>query len=182
MIKYCTLIFLLTSLVACNSSRDANQQAIIKEEVKPLALYERDTLPNGNIRFRPNYTLTPIDTSAIQLTFFATIPETIPGARELYTYDTTKLASKRYIFLSDLTEYAIVKNNGKDIYLKKQYEKCEMLSDNTFKDVFAGNGYTINLTHKKVKHKNGKTYEKGTLEIGNAKHKAVINIHGGYEL
>ena len=182
MTKYSTLVFLLITLVACNSSKEKNQNDITRDAMQSLELYKRDTLSNGNIRFRPHYSLIPVDTSIIHLSFITTIPETIPGARELYTYDTTQLTSKRYIFLTDLTEYAIVKNNGKDIYLMKQYEKCETLSDNTFRDVFLGNGYTIKFTHKKLKHRKGKTYEIGVLEIENAKHKTIINIHGGYEL
>jgi hypothetical protein len=147
-----------------------------------IQLYERDTLPNGHIKLRPNYSLQQIDTSNIELTFFDTMPETISNMGEFYSYDTTKLAADKYIFLTNLNEFAILKNKGRDIYLKKEHEKCLQLSETEFKDVFSGNGWTANLIHKKIKHNDGATYEKGTLEIQNSSHQLIIKVHGGYRL
>jgi hypothetical protein len=126
--------------------------------------------------------LTATDSSNIKLDFFNTIPETISKMGEFYSYDTTKLADNKYIFLTNLTEYAIIKVNNKDIYLLKDYDKCLSLSENTFKDVFSGNGFTIIFTHQLVDHNNGLSFETGTVEIRNSKYKNLFKIHGGYKL
>jgi len=101
--------------------------------------------------------------------FFDTIPETISSPGEFYTYDTTKIAENKYIFLTNLVEYVIIKVNSRHIYLKKEYEKCSALPDDTFKDIFSGNGYKIIFIHKKIEHNDGVIYERGTLEIKNSK-------------
>ena len=167
------LIFIFSCFVGCNSHRNS----------KEVALYERDTLPNHSIRYRPNYSINQIDTRNIELSFFETIPETIPNFLcELYSYDTTKLVDGKYIFLTDLTEYSIIKVGGKDIYLRKEHEKCSEISENTFKDVYSGNGFTIVFIHKPVDYDTGISYEKGTLEIKNSKHQVTFKIHGGHRI
>lgn len=182
MIKYCKLILIIAALAACNLSSESNQASQTKNEIASTPVYESDTLPNGSIRYRPNYTILNRDTSSIILDFFDTIPETISDSGEFYTYDTTKLTSNSYVFLTNLVEFAIIKIKGKDIYLAKEHEKCSVLDENTFKDVFSGNGYTITFIHNKIENNNGATYERGTLEIENVKNKVTIEIHGGYKI
>ena len=163
---------------ACNADKDSKQTPGKRVESSNMALYQKDTFAN---RFHPNYSLSKSDTSNIWLDFFDTIPETISNTGEFYTYDTTKIAEKRYIFLTNLTEYAIIKINNKDVYLLKDYDKCIALPANTFKDVFSGNGFTIIFIHK-GDSKDGVSYETGTLDIQNSKHQALFKIHGGYKL
>jgi hypothetical protein len=143
--------------------------------------YTIDTLPNGTIRYRPNYLRTPIDSENIQLSFFDTIPETIGKSGEFYCYDTTTLHLNRYIFLTNLTDFAIIRIRGKDIYLMKENDKSVTI-DNAFHDVFSGNGYSIYFIHKVISHKSGITYERGFIEIKNIKYEKSIMIHGGYKL
>lgn len=168
-------------MIACNSDKNSEKTLSDQSNISPIELYERDTLPNGGIRLRPHYSLTKFDSSSIQLDFFDTIPETISSPAEFYTYDTTGLKGNKYIFLTNLVEYAIVKIKGTDIYLKKEYEKSIELPENTFKEVFAGNGYSVIFIHKNVRHNNAATYETGTLDIKNSEHQTIIKIHGGYK-
>ena len=165
-------------LLACNANKDLKQVPL---QEKDTALYKRDTLPN-TITFRPHYSLTKIDTSNIELAFFDIIPETISNPAEFYTYDTTKLTENKFIFLTNVADYAIIRNNGKDIYLKKEHDKSLKTSEDIFKDLFSGNGYTIILTRKLVGHNHGVSSETGTLEIKNSKYQAIIKIHGGYKI
>ena len=175
-------IMLFTScMLSCNSNKNPKQITLNKNDTLSTPLYERDTLPNGSIRLRPNYSLTKNDTSNIELDFFDTIPETISSPGEFYTYDTIKLVSNKYIFLTDLVEYAIIKMKGRDIYLRKEHKKRLELREKTYKDVFSGNGYVIIFIHKEIEHSNGATYEIGTLEIKNSKHQTTTKIHGGYK-
>ena len=168
-------------MIACNLNKNPEKTLSDQSGISPIELYEKDTLPNGGIRLRPHYSLTKFDSSTIRLNFFDTIPETISSPAEFYTYDTTELKDKKYIFLTNLVEYAILKIKGRDIYLKKGYEKSMELPENTFKEVFAGNGYSVIFIHKKIKHNDGATYETGTLDIKNSEHQTIIKIHGGYK-
>ncbi len=168
--------------ISCSLHKEPKQINLSTGDTLQLHSYIKDTLPNKNIRFRPNYLLTKTDTSNIKLNFFDTIPETIGSSGEFYTYDTTKLAPNKYIFLTSLVEYAIIKVKGKDIYLKKEYEKCVALPGDTFKDIYTGNSYMVIFIHKIIKHNDGVTNEIGTLEIKNSKHNVTINVHGGYRM
>jgi hypothetical protein len=175
------LIFMTFWAFACNSDQSPPKELLNQNDTSPTELYERDTLPNGGVRLRPYYSLTKFDTSSIKLDFFDTIPETISSPGDFYTFDTTELKGSKYIFLTNRVEYAILKIKGRDIYLKKDYEKSIELSENTFKEVFAGNGYSVIFIHKNIKHNNGATYETGTLDITNSNHQTLIKIHGGYK-
>jgi hypothetical protein len=168
-------------LATCNLDKNSKKLPISQSDTIPSELYERDTLPNGSVRLRPYYSLIKIDSESIKLDYFDTIPETISKPAEFYTYDTTQLKGDKYIFLTDLVEYAILKIRGKDIYLRKEHEKCLALSEDTFKDVFAGNSYSVIFIHKKVDHNNGTTYETGSLDIKNSKYQVLIKIHGGHK-
>jgi len=178
MTKLLSIIIIVLHLLACNTNKDSKQVPL---QEKDTALYKRDTLPN-TIVFRPNYSLIKIDSSHIKLAFFDIIPETISNPAEFYTYDTTKLSENKFIVLTNLVDYAIIRNTGKDIYLQKEHDKSLKISEDIFKDVFSGNGYTIILTTKVVDHDNGVSSETGTLEIKNSKYQAVIKIHGGYKI
>lgn len=178
MMKIYTLIIVCLYLCACSANKDSKQIPLHERDTD---LYKRDTLLN-TIVFRPNYSLIKRDTSNIKLVFFDTIPETISNPAGFYTYDTTNLADNKFIFLTNLADYAIIRNNGKDIYLKKDYEKSLKISETTFKDVFSGNGYLVILTHKPVGHCNGVSVGTGTLKISNSKHQTAIKIQGGYKI
>lgn len=101
---------------------------------------------------------------------------------EFYSYDTTKLADNKYIFLSTLTNYGVIKINGKDVYLDKKHDKCVALLNDTYKDVYVGNGFSVIITHKLIDSNNGVSNEIGTLEIKNSKYQAAYKIHGGYRI
>ena len=182
MTRLISLLFITLFTGACNSQSASEQISSYTDSASLAQLYERDTLANGHVKLRPKYSLHKTVTTDIELTFFDTVPETISNTGEFYSYDTTKLAAGKYIFLTNLTEFAILKNKGRDVYLKKEHDKCLQLSENEFKDVFSGNGFTAILIHNKIEHKDGATYEKGTLEIQNSSHQRIFKVHGGYKM
>lgn len=178
MIKTHYLVLAILCLFACNPNKDSNK---LPGYQKDTASYQKDTLPN-TIVFRPNFSLVIRDTSSINLTFFDSIPETISNPAEFFTYDTTKLSDKHFIFLTNSTDYGIIKNNGKDIYVAKQHQNSSEVSDDIFKNVFSGNGFTVTLTTKHISNNDGVSYEKGTLEVKNSKFQTSYTIHGGYRI
>jgi len=157
-------------------------KASVTIDTSSSALYKKDTGVNHVIYYEPNYSLIKIDTSSIRLNFFNKVPETISFRGEFYTYDTTTLADNKYIFLTNMTTYAIIKSNGKDIYLEKEYDKCLALPDDTYKDVYSGNDYEIIFYHKVIKDGYGKSNEIGKLIIENSRHQLVVKVHGGDNL
>lgn len=167
------LVFILVML-NLNSCFDNKQP-------KPKTIpFPTDTSNNLKIR-KENFTISnKIDTSSFKVDFFSQLPNSISESNgEFYTYDTTKLSDKQYIFLSDLVTFAVVKINGIDIYLRKDYQKSIELSKNTFQDVYLGNGYTVLLTFHLIKHlDDGVSYNEGTLEVRNSKYKISFKVHG----
>lgn len=180
--RFLTIILTMYFLMGCGSHKTYKPKTLKQLQDDTLLVYTRDTLPNGNTVINPNYSLIKSDTSFIRLSFFDTIPETISQSGEFYTYDTTTIAENKYIFLTDIVVYAIIRINGKDIYLHKDYDKCREIADNVFSDIYSGNGYTIDFTHKEPREKNGAHFATGTLDIKNAKYHTLVKIHGNRRL
>jgi|SRR6185312_1042779 len=178
-LSYLILVSIL--FIGCNSKKNSKLNRPVINDTISSALYEKDTT-SGTVSIRPNYSLIKIDTSNIRLNFFDKVPETIFFKGEFYTYDTTKLADNKYIFLTNMGSYAIIKNNGRDIYLEKKYDKCLALSHNTYKDVYSGNDYKIIFLYTEIDAGYGKSSDIGKLIIENSRHQLVVKVHGGYNL
>lgn len=178
--RFLAIVSIIFFLIACDSHKIYKHPAFLHEDT--LLVYQKDTLPNGNIIINPNYSLIKSDTSIIRLSFFDTIPESIERSGEFYTYDTTTIAENKYIFLTDIVMYAVIRINGKDIYLHKDYDKCKEIADNVFREVYLGNGYSIVFTFKDLHEEHGVHFGTGTLDIKNAKYQTIIKIHGSLKL
>lgn len=121
--------------------------------------------------------ISKIDT-ALRLDFFNEIPDTISGCGEYFTYDTCKVDKDRYIFLSNLTEFAIIKINGKDIYLKKDSIESKEINDKSYIAVYKSQNFKVVLTIKQTKtYDEGGAYS-GTLQIIGDKINTTIKVHG----
>ena len=170
-----TFMLVISNLYACVDNKQPKPKTITLSS---------DTSNTLKIR-KENFTiLNKVDTSSFKVEFFKQIPSSISDSSgEFYTYDTTELSDKRYIFLSDLVTFAIVKINGIDIYLSKDYKKSIELSKNIFQDVYSGNGYTVLLTFHLIKHLgDGVSYNEGTLEVRNSKYKISFKVHGNIKV
>jgi uncharacterized protein YcfL len=179
-LSYLILVSIL--IIGCNSKKNSKLNRPVISDTSSSALYKKDTGLNHVIYYEPNYSFIKFDTSNITLNFFDKVPETISFKGEFYTYDTTKLADNKYIFLTNMGSYAIIKNNGRDIYLEKKYDKCLALSHNTYKDVYSGNDYEIIFLYTEIDAGYGKSSDIGKLIIENSRHQLVVKVHGGYNL
>src|SRR5215831_13049720 len=119
MIRLYWFIFIVLLFGNCDSSKTSKEDSPDKKDTTSAWVYLKDTTSQGAIIYRPNFSLVKIDTSQIKLDFFDSIPETISTKMGgFYTYDTTKLSKNKYIFLTDLTSYAVIRVNGRDVYVE----------------------------------------------------------------
>jgi hypothetical protein len=112
-----------------------------------------------------------------KLSYFKTTPSIIDGCEEDYTYDTTSLKRKQYIFITNLQGSAFIRVKGKTISLHRasQFQPAE----NMHKEIYKGNGYTIIIVTKEG-HQIGDegNYEKGVLEVKHGSEDVTYKIHG----
>ena len=120
----------------------------------------------------------PDKDTTFKLDFFKTIPDTIGGCGEYLTYDTSTFAKDKYIFLSNLSEYALIKINGETIYLKKDKVNSQAVNNENYVAVYQGQGYRVVLTMKQIKTYDEGGYYSGTLHVASDKLKATFKVHG----
>jgi hypothetical protein len=109
---------------------------------------------------------------------FATIPDTIDGCGDYYAVENDSATKGNYIFLSNISEFAIIRVEGKDIYLKKNDSLSKEITPDHFISVFEGSGLKVTLEAKIVDQYDEGGFYKGTLEIDTGTEKRVINVHG----
>lgn len=119
----------------------------------------------------------PADTT-FRLDFFQAIPDTIDGCGEFFTYDTSQIKNGQYIFLSNLTSFAILKINGKDVFLSRDEKESKEIDDSNYIVVYKGQRLKAILTIRKAEaYDEGGLYF-GTLEIISNKVKATFKVRG----
>lgn len=126
---------------------------------------------------KPVVAVSNVDTT-LKVDFFKAIPDTIEGCGEYFTYDRTKVGNDKYIFLSNLTEFAVIKINGKDVYLNKDTTDSKEINDDSYIAVYKGQGYKAILTVKQIKTYDEGGFYSGTLQIIVNKIKATYKVHG----
>lgn len=114
----------------------------------------------------------------ISLDYFQSIPDTIDGCSELYTYDTTDYKTRRYIFVSNVSEFGIIQIDGKLIYLKVIPDESKETSNDEFVSVFANDNYKVVLKTKKLTSSDEVSFNKGELRITRKKTDVVFKVHG----
>lgn len=119
----------------------------------------------------------PIDTT-FKPDFFDAIPDTIDGCGEYFTYDTIQEAKDKYIFLSNLTGFAIIKVRGNFIFLDKDTAESKEINSKSYIAVYRGQGYKAVLKVKQVKAYDEGGFYSGTLEIISDKKKITYKVHG----
>lgn len=121
--------------------------------------------------------ISKVDTS-FKIDFFKAVPDTINGCGEYFTYDTTEVLKDRYIFLSNLTEFAIIKINGKDIYLKRDSSESKEINNKSYLAVYKSRDYKAILTVKQSKSFDEGGFYSGTLQIIGDKLNTTFKVHG----
>jgi hypothetical protein len=126
---------------------------------------------------KQNATISQSDTT-FKLDFFNTIPDTIDGCAEYITYDTSTVTKDKYIFLSNLTDFAIIKIKGNVIYLKRDSIESKEINAKSYVAVYKGQYYKAVLTIKQTKsYDEGGLYD-GTLQIIGDKINVLFKVHG----
>jgi hypothetical protein len=116
--------------------------------------------------------------TTFKLDFFREIPDTIDGCGEYFTYDTSRISKNRYIFLSNLTEFAIIKINNRNIYLKRDSLESKEINDKSYIAVYKGHDYKVVLKIKQTKtYDEGGSYS-GTLQIIGKNINTTFKVHG----
>lgn len=80
----------------------------------------------------------PTENLDIALDVFKTVPDTIEGCGDFFILENEKSDSKNYIFLSNLSSFAIIKVNGKNVFLEKDSIKSKEISKDEYFEVYSG--------------------------------------------
>ena len=162
MTKFVATVLAIAVLTACASNDKKNTKTLTTAS-KDSAKIKEGTSSRGSANFKLDY--------------FKSVPDTIDGCGEYLTYDTSTVANK-YIFLSDLSSFAIIKVNGKDVYLTRDSVASKTMSDKSYISVYKGHGYRAVLTLKeKEAHEEGGFYQ-GTLQIFSDKIFVMFKVKG----
>ena len=104
------------------------------------------------------------------------------GGGGFFTYDSISISNRKFIFLSSLEgDSAIIKINGKDVYLTPDTKTNKEREGNYIKDGWKGDGFTVVLSVNVVNESGNEVYAKGTIEIKDKHFTATHKIHGGWE-
>lgn len=158
--SFLLVIFILTSCSHADTTTDTSKADTSKTDTAKSRISAHD-----------------VDTT-FKLDFFKSLPDTIDGCGEYFTYDTSKVSRDKYIFLSNLSDFAIIKINGKDIYLNKDTTESKEINDKSYIAVYRGQGYKAVLTVKKTKNYDEGGFYSGTLQIVGDNFKAIFKVHG----
>ncbi|MFL5741152.1 MAG: hypothetical protein ACJ75B_13095 [Flavisolibacter sp.] len=173
MLKPTFLFFALLMLAGCTNHDRTNESSPITDSGKT------GTTRNDKKKTEAAKLAAIADNdTTLRLEFFQSIPDTIDGCGEYFTYDTSKVKNDRYIFLSNLTDFAIIKIVGKNIYLKHDSTESREINDKKYIAVYKGEGYKVVLTMKQTKTYDEGGFYSGTMEISFGKKTSIFKIHG----
>jgi hypothetical protein len=113
-----------------------------------------------------------------KLDFLKSIPGSVDGCGEFFTYDSCKLKDEKYIFLSDMGEMATIRIKGKDIILKKSARESKQINVINSVEVYYAVGYKVVLRKKEEKVVDNYYEYSGTLQISGKKIKATFKVRG----
>lgn len=162
---------LLTFLVFthCSSSDQANENPSKNASVKNKTA-KKDTTKKEKAG--------PANTNGPKLDFIKSIPGSVDGCGEFFTYDSIKLKDEKYIFLSDMGDRAIIRIKGKDINLKKNTRESKQLNVINSIEVYYAVGYKVVLRKKEEKAVDNYYEYSGTLQISGKKIKVTYKVRG----
>ena len=159
--KFVATVLAVAVLAACTSHD--------KKSNKPQPVTSKETAIKEGTSSRGS--------ANFKLDYFKKIPDTIDGCGEYITYDTSTLAHK-YIFLSNLSDFAIIKVNGKDIYLTRDSVASKTINNKNYISVYKGHGYKAILTVRETEAFDEGGFYKGTLQIISDKTFVMFKVKG----
>jgi len=113
----------------------------------------------------------------VRLDYFVTTPHVIDGCEGDYTYDTTALKAKKYIFITNLQGLGLIRVAGKTISLHRVSQSQP--AKNMNKEIYKGSGFTIIIITKEGRPSGDEgNYESGSLELKYGSEDTIYKIHG----
>lgn len=112
------------------------------------------------------------------LDYIKSIPGSVDGCGEFFTYDSLKLKEEKYIFLSDMGDMAMIRIKGKDIVLKKSTRESKQINAISSVEVYYAVGYKVVLRKKEEKEIDRFYEYSGTIQISGKKVKTTIKVRG----
>jgi hypothetical protein len=110
--------------------------------------------------------------------FFPSFPDTLNGCSSYFTYDTTAMENGKYIFLTNYGDLALIRVDGKDIYLHKDRQESKPPAEDESRDVYRGEGYTVVLETRRIKTTDEVSYYTGILHITGHAVNVRFRVHG----
>lgn len=117
------------------------------------------------------------DTSIV-LDYFPAIPDTIDGCGEYFSNQADEVKNDRYVFISNLSEFAMIRIKGKNIFLQKNIKESKEIDEKTYVAVYEGEGYKAILKVRQTKGYDEGGFYTGNLEIMEKGKSSVIAVHG----
>ena len=115
------------------------------------------------------------DAQTLKLDYFTKVPTNFKDCGSLYVYDSISLAKKKYIFLADLQNQAMITVAGKQVKLTLSDSKTV---GQTNISTYTGSGYTLVLSVKTTNHTATIDTEAGTMQITKGTKKMTLKVHG----
>lgn len=151
-------------LAACSSSEQKTSSTPQTGPASDTPAVEAPVASGSDTTFRPG--------------FFTSFPDTLSGCSSYFTYDTTAMETGRYIFLTNYGDLALIKMDGKEIYLHKDKLQSRKPAEEEGTDIFRGEGYTATLVLKKIRSMEEVTYYTGILRITGKGATVQYRVHG----
>lgn len=109
---------------------------------------------------------------------FNSIPDTIDGCGEYFKLENENENSEKFIFLSTLTSFAIIKVDGKNVFLEKDSINSKNISKDEYLKIYIGKQFKAILKVKLIEHYDEGGFYQGTLKISNKKSEIEYKIKG----
>ncbi|HEX6429551.1 MAG TPA: hypothetical protein VF008_17785 [Niastella sp.] len=169
-----TVLLTLLVFTHCSSSDQANETPSKGSSAKNKTA-KKDTAKKDSTK-KEKASIT--DNGGPRLDFIKSIPGSVDGCGEFFTYDSCKLKDEKYIFLSDMGDMAIIRIKGKDITLKKSARESKHINAISSVEVYYAIGYKVVLRKKEEKVVDQFYEYSGTLQISGKKIKVTYKVRG----
>ncbi len=79
----------------------------------------------------------------IEISLFNSIPDTIDGCGDFYSYEIKDKQKRKYVFLSNLTEFSMMKIDGKTEYFKIDQDSVSEFSETNYTQTAISEKYRL---------------------------------------
>ena len=117
-------------------------------------------------------------TDSLNLEFINYKIDTLSGCHQIVSNNSEDLANNRAFYISNLTDFAIIKINGTKLYLQKDTINSIRISDMIYKEIYISKNYKT-ILDMQIYNNSEEFYRfKGTLQIISNKSNVKLKIKG----